>query len=359
VSSALGRVLVVGTGLVGTSVGLALRDRGVEVRLADLDPQALAVAAGLGAGVPARPGDEPASLAVVAVPPAVTGQVAVDLLTSGRARFVTDVASVKTAPAAVVAQAGAETAARYVGGHPMAGREVAGPRGARSDLFEGRPWVLCPSGSDPAAVDQATTLAILVGAMPLVMSPADHDAAVALVSHTPHVMSALVAARLVGAPDHEVRLAGPGIGDVTRIAAGDPALWTEILTANAAAVRDLLVRVRSDLDAAVAALDDAALGSTEALTDLLRVGVAGRGRLPGKHGAGHEDFVAVPVRLEDRPGQLARLFADIDAAGVNVEDLHIDHVPGRAVGVVAVSVRPEAEAPLLAALQARGWRVDD
>jgi prephenate dehydrogenase len=358
VSSALGRVLVVGTGLIGTSVALALRERGVAVSLDDSDPQALAVATQLGAGEPWRAGEPAASLAVVAVPPAATGQVVLDVLAAERARFVTDVASVKVGPAAVVSRAAAGTAARYVGGHPMAGRELAGPRGARADLFVGRPWVLCPSGSDPAAVDQVTTLALLVGAMPQVMSPQDHDAAVALISHTPHVMSALVAARLVAAPDHEVRLAGPGIGDVTRIAGGDPRLWTEILTANAAAVREVLVRVRDDLDAAVGALDAAAGGATAALTDLLRVGVTGRGRLPGKHGAGHEDFVVVPVSIEDRPGQLARLFADIDAAGVNVEDVHIDHVPGRAVGVVEVSVRAAAVAPLVAALQEQGWRLD-
>jgi prephenate dehydrogenase len=283
--------------------------------------------------------------------------VVVDLLRSGRARYVTDVASVKVAPAAAVAAAG--LAPRYVGGHPMAGREVAGARAARADLFAGRPWVLCPQGSDPAAVDQVTTLAILVGAMPQVLSPADHDGAVALVSHAPHVMSALVAARLVGAPDHEVRLAGPGITDVTRIAASDPRLWAEILTANSGAVRDVLVAVRGDLDRVLTALAaaDAASPSSE-VRDLLGTGVTGRGRLPGKHGGEPAEFVPVAVAIEDRPGQLARLFADTDAAGVNVEDVHIDHVPGRAVGVVEVSVRPAAVARLVEALRGRGWSVD-
>jgi prephenate dehydrogenase len=239
----------------------------------------------------------------------------------------------------------------------MAGREMSGPSAALVDLFEGRPWVLCPDeGTDQQAVARALVAARLMGAVPVTMPAAEHDTAVALVSHTPHVVSALMAARFVAAPAHEVRLAGPGVTDVTRIAGGDPRMWTEILTANAVAVRAVLSDVRDDLDRVLGALETPG-SAPQVLPDLLRSGVTGRARLPGKHGTPHVEFVTVEVVVHDRPGQLAKLFADVDAAGVNVEDVRIDHSPGQPLGLVEIDVRPGADLTLAAALRSRGWGV--
>jgi prephenate dehydrogenase len=241
----------------------------------------------------------------------------------------------------------------------MAGREVSGPAAARADLFRGRSWVLCPP--DPAsgeaageAVELVTQLALLVGATPIRMSPQDHDAAVALVSHAPHVVSALVAGRLLDAPAPKVRLAGGGVADITRVAASDPGLWREILAANAPAVSGVLTSLRADLDLAIAAIDG---GDLDEVERLLAAGVAGRGRLPGKHGTAHAEYAGVPVELADRPGQLGRLFADVGASGVNVEDVRIEHVPGEPVGLVELSVQPDAVDRLVDALRGRGWAV--
>jgi prephenate dehydrogenase len=347
-------VLVVGTGLLGTSLGLALRRAGVDVWLHDVDADALAQAVDLGAGRP-RAAEPAAGLAVVAVPPAVTGEVVADVLEQGLAEFATDVASVKVLPATQVHTLASEPG-RYVGGHPMAGREVSGPGSALVDLFAGRPWVLCPDErTDPHAVSRALAVVRLAGAVPVTMPAADHDAAVALVSHAPHLVAALVAGRLAGAPDHEIRLAGPGVSDVTRVAAGDPVLWTEILAANAAPVAVVLADLRADLDRVLAAL--ASPGARDDLTRLLRSGTDGRGRLPGKHGAPPTDYATVEVVVDDRPGQLAALFADAGRAGVNVEDVRIEHSPGQQVGTVELDVRPGADAALTGALRAAGWRV--
>jgi prephenate dehydrogenase len=354
VTAAFGRgVLVVGAGLLGTSLGLALRRAGITVHLTDRDLDTVAAAVARGAGISAPPPGT-VDLAVVAVPPAATGPAVVELLDTGVADYVTDVASVKVLPAREV-EARAAGAARYVGGHPMAGREVSGPGAATVDLFRGRPWVVCPvEGSEPAATALVQSLARTVGALPVTMPAEEHDAAVALVSHAPHLVASLVAARLEHAPEHEVGLAGQGVIDVTRVAAGDPRLWTEILGANAAAVRDVLDGLRADLDAALAALDET---GGEALTGLLEAGVRGRNRLPGKHGGRPTAYVTVPVSVEDRPGQLAQLFADAGAAGVNVEDVRIEHVQGIPTGVVEIAVRPGRDDDLARALRSRGWTV--
>ncbi|HEX6338657.1 MAG TPA: prephenate dehydrogenase [Jiangellaceae bacterium] len=349
-----GGVLIVGTGLLGTSLGLALRRAEVDVRLRDVDPQALGEAVRLGAG---RPDDgAEAAIAVVAVPPEATATEVVRLLAEGAAEYVTDVASVKAVPVRQV-RARAADPGRYVGGHPMAGREVSGPGGALADLFEGRPWVLCPDeATDPHAVTRALAVARLAGAIPVTMPAAEHDVAVALVSHAPHVVAALVAGRLAGAPPHEVRLAGQGVADVTRVAAGDPGLWTEILTANAEAVADILRALRADLDRVLAALD-AGGDSRAELRAVLAGGVDGRSRLPGKHGTAHVEYATVAVVVDDRPGQLAALFADAGAAGVNVEDVRIEHSPGQPVGLVEMDVRPGMAAVLAKELATRGWHV--
>ncbi|WP_166354276.1 prephenate dehydrogenase [Phytoactinopolyspora limicola] len=355
-SALAGGVLVVGTGLLGTSVGLALRRAGVDVRLRDTKAEVLGESVRMGAGRVEEPGEGPAALAVVAVPPEAVGPVVADVLERGDADYATDVASVKRLPAEQV-RARLGDSGRYVGGHPMAGREISGPSGALADLFDGRPWVLCPGEhTDQQAVTRALAVARLVGAAPVTMTVNDHDDAVALVSHTPHLVAALMAARLADAPAHEVRLAGPGVADVTRVAAGDPALWTEILAANATAVRAVLTDLRGDLDRLLDALEGSEPGRSD-LYQIMRSGVDGRARLPGKHGAAHTEFVTVAVMVDDRPGQLAQLFADVGAAGANVEDVRIDHSPGQPVGLVEIDVRAGADQPLRTALVERGWHV--
>ena len=355
-SALSGGVLIVGAGLVGASLGLALRRAGVDVRLRDAKAGVVDEAVRVGAGRPAVADEPPASLAVAAVPPEAVGEVVAELLDHRAAEYVTDVASVKSLPAADVRERAKEPG-RYVGSHPMAGREVSGPGAALPDLFEGRPWVLCPDdGTHQQAVTRALAMARLVGATPMTMTAADHDAAVALVSHSPHLVAALVAARFVDVPAHEVRLAGPGVTDVTRIASGDPELWTEILTANAAAVADVLRGLRTDLDRVLDALDSPPTGRT-ALREVLRSGVDGRARLPGKRGGAHTEFATVVVVVDDRPGQLARLFADASGAGFNVEDVRIDHSPGQPVGLVELDVRVGVEHELSAFLRERGWTI--
>jgi prephenate dehydrogenase len=348
-----GPVMVVGAGLIGASVGLALRRRRVPVHLHDRHPEVARTASRLGAGDDSPPGADP-QLVVVAVPPDHVGTAAAEALRRWPGAVVTDVGSVKCRPLEAVTAAAPDHVDRYVGGHPMAGSERSGPLAASVDLFDGRVWAVTPH--DTAAPDAAATVAALAtacGAEPVFMTPSAHDEAVARVSHVPHVLAVLAAARLDGAPGEHLQLSGQGLRDVTRIAAGDPALWQQILSANAPALVRLLSDVRTDLDRFIGELSS----TTPRVHRLLERGVSGTHAIPGKHGGPLRSVATVFVLVPDRPGELGRLLADSGAADVNIEDIRIDHVLGRPSGLVELSV-PEGDGGRLAdALAARGWAV--
>jgi prephenate dehydrogenase len=350
-----GPVLVVGAGLLGTSIGLALRRRGTDVALTDVNAENTRIATGLGAAnLDADAlGEAPPTLVVVAVPPDhLADQIADALSTTGA--VVTDVGSVKAAPLEEVRRrVPAEALARYVGGHPMAGSERSGPFAASASLFDGRPWAVTPhDAADPHAVAVVTALAQCCGATPVRFTPAEHDEAVARTSHLPHLLAALVAGRMTDAPRDHLALSGQGVRDVTRIAAGDPALWQQIVAANSTALSTLLHAVRDDVDTLLAALDT---GDREAVGALLDRGVAGTAVIPGKHGGPAVAETSLFVAVPDHPGELARLLADAGEIGVNIEDLRIDHDPGRPVGLVELFVAEGEVDHLLASLEDRGW----
>ena len=351
------KVAVVGTGLIGTSIALALREHGASVWLTDADPAAARLAADLGAGelLPAQTRD-PADVAVIAVPPAAVAATLAEAQTRNLAHSYTDVASVKQLPVAQARDQGCDLT-RYVPGHPLAGREKHGPAAARADLFLGRTWALCPlPETSEAAIQAVTDLVRTCGAVPVRTDPAAHDRWVALISHAPHLVAAAMAARLEEAPGEALDLAGQGLRDVTRIAAGDTALWTQILSANAAPVAEVLAAVAADLAEAARVLAEDE-DSDKAVAALLDRGQAGVARIPGKHGGAPREFAVVQVVIPDQPGELARLFDATGAAGVNIEDVRIEHSPGLPVGVAELSVRPAEAGVLLDALEAGGWPV--
>lgn len=366
VAATRGPVRVVGTGLLGASIGLGLRALGVDVVLHDPSRTTVLLAQDVGAGRVATPDDRDVRLVVVAAPPDVTPDVVLHELAAFPDAVVTDVASVKGAVLAALRERGADLT-RYVGSHPMAGSERSGPTAARGDLFAGRPWVVVGSGqSSGAAVLAVRDLVADLGATPVLLDADAHDAAVALVSHVPQITASLVAARLREADPSALDLAGQGLRDVTRIAASDPALWTSILAANAAAVAPVLRSLRDDLDALVAALEGAAsgapgepppAGALGSVASAIAAGNAGVARIPGKHGGARTTYDVVTVLVPDRPGELARLLGDVGAAGINLEELQLEHAPRQAVGLAAVSVLRGLGGRLEAELSGRGWRL--
>lgn len=351
-----GTVRIVGAGLLGASIGHALSARGVDVVLDDSSPAQLRLAVDYGAGRMPRADDVP-SLVVVAVPPDVTADVVARELAAHPGAVVTDVASVKLEPLHALRDRGVDVK-RYIGSHPLAGRERGGAISARADIFVGRPWVVCRD-EETAAGDLAVVeaLALELGAMPVEMTPEEHDRSVALVSHVPQLVASLLAGRFVDAPEGSLRLAGQGVRDTTRIAASAPELWVQILGANAAPVVDVLDELASDLTAVADALRAPnAPGARRAVADTIRRGNDGVERLPGKHGQNRR-FETIVVMVDDTPGQLGRLFGELGELEVNVEDLRLEHSPGAPFGLAEISVVPDAVRRTSEGLQARGWRI--
>ena len=350
------QVRIVGTGLLGASIGLALRSQGIDVVLADSSPSSVNLASDLGAGRPAQPTDQP-KIIVVCVPPDVTADVIAAELSAFPEAVVTDVASVKLSILHQLQDLGVDIT-HYVGGHPLAGRERGGAISARGDLFIGRPWVVCRDEETPAwALALIEDLVLDLSAVPIEMTPEAHDEAVGLVSHVPQIISSLMAKQLEGASDEAVRLAGQGVRDVTRIAASSPELWIQILGANKDSIVGVLENLQKDLADVTNALRDVdAPGARRLIAEEMAAGNAGVARLPGKHGQNRR-FAQIVVLIDDRPGQLAQLFTELGELNINLEDMRLEHAEGAQMGMVEFSVIPEVRDTLVAELEKRNWRV--
>ena len=352
-----GPVKIVGSGLIGTSIGLALTQAGIKVLLVDSSPAVQDLAVDFGAGEKFQDGQSPA-LVVVCVPPDVTASVIQQQLELHPDATVTDVASVKATILEKLETTSADLS-RYVGSHPMAGREQAGALAGRSDIFTGRPWVITPNKlSAKASIDLVEALALDLGATLMHLNPNDHDRAVALVSHAPQLVASLLAARLSNSQASDIALAGQGLRDTTRIAASDPKLWIQILAANSEEVAKVIESLKGDLDLVLDSLKEVGRpGSLASLGKLLEAGNLGVSRIPGKHGQSATQYAKVIVMIDDKPGELARLLTEVGEVGINLEDLTLEHATGAAVGLPELYVLPSAESKLISELTSRGWKI--
>ncbi len=331
-----------GTGLIGASIGLGLIRDGWTVQGWDPSPTVLDAAFELGAiATRAASFDElaasDADLIILAGPPAaVVEQVAV--LETGA--LVIDVAGVKRA---VITAARPR---RFVGTHPMAGREVTGPKGASPSLFRGAAWVVVEDGAAAADLDAVEEILRGLGAEPIRMTASEHDAAVAMISHLPQVLAAALANEAADRT-RALDLAAGSFRDLTRVAASDPTLWVDLLDKNATEVNAAIADLQYRLSIVAGALNT---GSTETIREFLGRGQAVRRSLA-------PPVVAIRVALADEPGELARVGRAFGASSVDVRDLQLRHAPHGGGGVLTVSVHPgEAEA-LRTALEDEGLLV--
>jgi prephenate dehydrogenase len=344
----LSSVRIVGAGLIGTSIGLALSAKNLKVQMVDSNSRSQALATDLtGGSVIEQP-----ELIIVATPLKALSQVLEEQFALNPHSTFMDVCSVKTEPLSIV-NASPLPLKQFVGTHPMAGREVGGAESARADLFRSRSWIITPTPeSDPAAVAKVREMIVELGATPVELDAHSHDAAVAQISHLPQIAASLIASSLHGTPAEWLDLAGAGLRDTTRIAASDENLWKEIIHSNAHQIEKLLINLQNGIGAMIDSL-----GDQEKIAQIISKGRAGKALIPGKHGGIAREYTYLPIVIDDKPGQLAAIFNECAAMSVNVEDLAIEHSPGQLNALITLALSDDDALKLSNHLSAIGWNV--
>lgn len=336
------RLALLGVGLIGGSVGLAARERlGAHVVGWDPDPEVRAQAVQRGAldeavADPAQlAGGEAFDVAVVAVPVdalAATIRAACEHLDGA---VVTDVGSTKRALVE------AELGESYIGGHPLAGAEVAGVAHARADLFDGATWYLTPRrDSEGILLERLHRFVTGLGAVPTVIGHAEHDRLMAAFSHVPHVVANALAQQAVAAlGDEAIPVVGPSFRDATRVAGANPPLWAGIYTSN----RDAIL---AQLDGTIAALQEARAlldaGDPEAI-EAWQAAAGERRRALLDLGMAGGPLREIRVVVPNRPGVIAELALTLSRAGINIHDMSLSPQPDFRSGEVALWVAEEHE----------------
>jgi prephenate dehydrogenase len=340
------RVAVVGTGLIGTSIAMAATRAGDQVRGFDTADVVLAAAAERSGLTPAGTVEEcvrGATLVFVCTPIPLIPQVVIDALDRAPDAVVTDVGSVKShVILEVEAKARAEDLDRYVGGHPMGGSERSGPDHASPSVLDGIVWVLAAGAqTDEAAIERVETWTTKVGSRPIRMDAERHDRLVAVVSHLPQVASTalmgLAAIEEAGEPEILLLAAG-GFRDLTRLAASNPHLWSEILLSNPEAIARAVDRY---VDGLLHLRDQVLAGDADGVAATFADAKAARLSLAAKPQV-KAGVAVLQVPVPDRPGVLAELTATMGEASVNIEDLQIVHSPEGGRGTVHLTVAAES-----------------
>lgn len=344
----LSQVRIVGSGLIGTSIGLGLVQHDVAVEMVDVNPTAQSLAQDLVNGQKLNNPD----LVVLAMPLSALDLILEREITLNPSSTFIDVASVKGEVQQKV-EAISGLSSRFLPSHPMAGREIGGAASARADLFVGRTWVISPSHSiSPESKEMALQLISLLGATPFEISADDHDRAVAKISHLPQIVASLLAKQLQQTPEQWLELSGQGLRDTTRIAASDEHLWKEIVFSNKTHIRQLLINLQSDVGEMIDSLDN-----PEQIAAILADGRNGRSLIPGKHGGKPREYSFLPIVIDDKPGQLAAIFNECARMSVNVEDLSIEHSPGQLSALITLSLSHDDAITLSNHLASIGWNV--
>lgn len=324
-------VRVVGAGLIGTSIALALKSRGKQVEIVDIQPAAQLLAVDLVRGEQISQPE----LILIAVPVDVTEDVVLQQISNNPNSLVCDLSSVKSDLLLKVKQLSGNTK-NFISLHPMAGREISGAEGARADLFDGRAWIAIENPeADEHAKSIVSELIKICSGTAYWMSATEHDQVVASISHLPQILSSALAAQLNSISEENLNTAGQGLRDVTRLAKSDAHLWTKILLKNNQSISAALLRLIADLSKLE---KDLSSKNESNVKSFLQSAIDGKNRIPGKHGVKERDYSFLPVVIDDKPGQLARIFNECAQVNVNVEDLSIEHSPGQETGLITLAL---------------------
>ena len=343
------RAHIIGLGLIGGSISLALQNAGWSTSGEDLDSDNVSRAIDLGIVNGRDSGGT--ELFIIATPSQAVRAVALDVLhrSNDPNVIVTDVAGVKSSIVDAISDP------RFIGGHPMAGSEMKGLDGSRADLFQSATWVLTPTAmTHPDTYARLHSVISSLGASPLALPASDHDRLVAMASHVPHLVAGALmneAAHMAESDSALLRLAAGGFRDMTRISAGDPAIWPNVLFDNDAAVIDGLDRLIHRL---VRIRQVVASNNRESLLEELTSASISRRELPGRASVARE-LVIVRVPIDDRPGMLASITTLASLQNVNIFDIEIVHGVEGTAGVLELGIESDDAKRLIEALRQAGF----
>jgi prephenate dehydrogenase len=353
------RLAIVGTGLIGASVGLAAKRAGVEhVSGYDADPEALAVAAERGAvddvAESVVSAVEDAELAVVATPVARLAEDVEAALVASEGTTITDVGSTKGRLSSTVGDR-----LRYIGGHPVCGSEARGPEHASAELFEGATWFLTPlPETEPERYRLLHGFVASLGAVPVAIDPDAHDRLLALTSHLPHALANVVLnhAGSLRVHGHEpLAAAGGSLRDMTRVAGANPRIWIDIFMDNAEELRAALAEHRRRVEELERALESADAGW---LARWIGEAAGNRRTLLEEAFTDVGELQRVRVHVPDRPGVLSGITQALGAEQINIEDFELQHLSPERGGTLSMLVAGEQEARRAAdLLEAQGYSV--
>ncbi len=345
------RVKVIGAGLIGTSIALGLKRAGYELSIEDEDPQSEAIAQSL-----LGQGDEGLipELIVIATPISAIPKLIREYGTLYPQATLMDIGGLKSEVLEEIKDF-PSISTRFCATHPMAGREISGALAARGDLFEGRIWIWTPAqNSSPLAIERALEVISALGGTKVELTAHEHDHTIAGISHLPQIVSSLLSATLIDVSDRDIGLAGQGLKDVSRLAASNSSLWANLLHANRKAVGEFLEIFSHNIDDLSTSLQNDDLRKTQ---EILELGRENHARIPGKHGGKKRDYWYLPIIIEDKPGQLAKIFDACALVDANVEDLSIEHTPGQESGLVTLALSKVDSEKVFKQLASDGWKV--
>jgi prephenate dehydrogenase len=348
-------VRIIGSGLIGTSIALALKPVVNSIQMLDNDPGEQDLANSLiggnsfltSTGTLLQP-----DLVIIATPQREIFDLLLAEYTQNPESMFMDIGGIKSELIDKVEEL-PDLARRFCSSHPMAGREFSGSISAQADLFQGRAWVVIPNRFTTDEITSTVTeIVAALGATAYFLNSSDHDRAIAEISHLPQIISSVLGATLSEVSDKALEISGTGLRDVSRLASSSGQLWADLLINNRNQLLPIVEIYREKLDEIYEAInrqDDIKI------KELFSEAARNRARIPGKHGAKVRDYTYLPVVIEDRPGQLAALFQECAQADVNVEDLAIEHSPGQQSGLITLALSSQDAETLKVHLVKRGW----
>jgi prephenate dehydrogenase len=348
------KIQVIGAGLIGSSIALRMKERGNSVWLEDKDAKNLVLAKDLIANSETEP--DFFDLIIIATPISAMRNVIANLKKFNNNSTVIDIGGLKSKLLLEVEQF-PDIAKIFVSAHPMAGREVSGSKSARADLFEGRAWLISATNLTSAtAIEVAKDLGSALGATTYEISAEKHDQVIAAISHMPQLLSSLMGSLVLSEESDVLNFAGQGLRDISRLADSDSKLWSELVVQNS---EKLIPKIETAIDLLKKLQNDLSTSNLVGIESFFESGKKGRGRIPGKHGAKPRNYFYLPIVIDDKPGQLAKIFDECAKCQVNVEDLSIEHSPNQEKGLITLALSESDARKLQEHMKKSGWQAQE